>query len=470
MRFLVSFLLGGTLSGLLGLGLLIGGGTGIFCLGDILCTRLDRLDIPTQIRLSWQDDPARTLSITWQTRGKDNPNSAEFREIGSQTWQQASGIAIAAPRDRLLPGNGWMHRVTLASLRPDTAYEYRVSADLGAKRGWSPVFQTRTAPVSSDAEFSFAFLCDTGIAGRPDGNANGILGVIDAIREIAPTFILGGGDYAYANRDGRFASSNDAIDAWFMQMQPLLARFPFMAQYGNHEILLRETFAQWVGRFAQPSGVDGGRSYAFDVGDIHFTALYAIGYGLPSKVLLDWLERDLAAARAAGAKWLIVFHHEPVYGHGQSHPAVPEFRALVAPIYETHGVDLAINCHDQSYERTFPLTDVPARPTVASRSLTDYEAGSGVIYAKVSPSGKMSERAYDFSRFTTPQQDFMAVRNDTAHHYALITRESSGDLRYKAFRLDPAGGGPSELDGFRIRQRPNLVATGTPRGLNTRIH
>ena len=48
-----------------------------------------------------------------------------------------------------------------------------------------------------------------------------------------------------------------------------------------------------------------------------------------------------------------------------------------------------------------------------------------------------------------------AVRDDTAHHYALVTREAGGDLVYSAFRLEVEGGGAIELDRFRIRQRPN---------------
>ena len=60
----------------------------------------------------------------------------------------------------------------------------------------------------------------------------------------------------------------------------------------------------------------------------------------------------------------------------------------------------------------------------------DYEAGTGVIYAKVSPAGKLSEFRNDFSRFTTEQQPFIATRDDTAGHYALITVRSVGELRF----------------------------------------
>jgi hypothetical protein len=112
-----------------------------------------------------------------------------------------------------------------------------------------------------------------------------------------PLFVLGGGDYAYADLDRRFRHLDTAIDTWFRQMEPLLARVPFMAQYGNHEVFLGERFRDWAPRFAHPEGFAGGRSYAFDVADAHFTGLFVPGPSLDPDQLA-WLDADLAAARS----------------------------------------------------------------------------------------------------------------------------------------------------------------------------
>lgn len=205
-----------------------------------------------------------------------------------------------------------MHQVTLKGLVSDTKYEYRTSSDEEVKPAMSEIFQTRTAPTPGSADFSFAFICDTGLIGRLDGNATGTQKIIEEIINDKPLFILGGGDYAYANRDSRYNDVNDAIDAWFEQIQPAIARFPFMAQYGNHEILLEERFRDWAPRFAHPEGFDGERNYSFDVGEVHFTALFIPD---PSQVHLDqlaWLDADLKEARTRSMRWLIVYQHEPM--------------------------------------------------------------------------------------------------------------------------------------------------------------
>ena len=96
----------------------------------------------------------------------------------------------------------------------------------------------RTAPT--DGVFTAVFISDTGQSGRVDGLADGVTEVLRAVRAENPLFILGGGDYAYADRDGRFADPNLAIDNWFRMMDPLISEIPFMAQYGNHEVRLTE--------------------------------------------------------------------------------------------------------------------------------------------------------------------------------------------------------------------------------------
>ena len=254
------------------------------------------------------------------------------------------------------------------------------------------------------------------------------------------------GLYCY-DLDGRFEQMGDAIDTWFLQWQDVLAQYPFMAQYGNHEIYLKETYHDWAPRFAHPDGFDQNRNYSFKVGDVHITSLFLPGKNLTEEQLA-WLDADLEAARKQNTRWLVVFQHESIYGHGTSHPTRPENRAALAPIFEAHGVDLHLSCHDQNYERTFPLTGVPDNPTPGSTDLHRYRQGQGVIYAKISPGGKMSEIGNQFSQFTTPQQPFMAVRDCTAHHYALV--HVRDDLQLDTFSVTGDGTPKTLLDRFAI--------------------
>ncbi|RPJ56369.1 MAG: methyltransferase domain-containing protein [Acidobacteria bacterium] len=405
----------------------------------------------TQIHLSWNQEPSTSMTIVWHTPLGHSPAFVEYRELGIDTWRRQ--LATSTPS----PGAGKLHQAQLTGLLPATEYEYRASADGEEPR--SEIFRTRTAPGPERADFSFAFLCDTGITGRPDGNATGLTQIVNEILAARPLFILGGGDYAYANSDHRFQTIHGAIDAWFVQMQPLLARVPFMAQYGNHEIYLRERFRDWAPRFAFPHGFDHGKNYSFEIGDVHFTALFVPGPP-PSAQQMLWLDDDLSEARRRGKRWLIVYQHEPIYAHGHSHPARTEVRRLLAPVLEKHRVDLHLSGHDQNYERTFPLANVSDRPVPVSGSENEYIAGQGVIYAKVSPGGKMSEKRNDFSRFTTEQQPFIAKRDDTAHHWAEVSVDSRG-LAVKVYRVAGDGTPSSLCDSFRIgRGESDWTGTG----------
>lgn len=394
-----------------------------------------------QIHLSWTQDPSTSLTVVWHTRAGNSAAFLEYREGGTEAWQLIPG------ETRPSPGRGKLHQVTLTGLSPDTGYEYRVSGDDGALPPVSEIYPARTAPAPGPAGFCFAFLCDTGISGRPDGNATGTRQIIDEIVADQPLFILGGGDYAYANRDGRFSTTGEAVDAWFEQMQPLLARFPFMAQYGNHEIYLQERFRDWGPRFAHPQGFDQGKSYSFDVGEVHFTALFVPGPP-PDAAQILWLDNDLTQARNRGMRWLIVFQHEPIFAHGHSHPARLEVRKILSPLFEKHHVNLHLSGHDQNYERTYPLIGLPEKPTPTSLAPDNYESGRGVIYVKVSPGGKLSEKGNSFSRFTSQQQPVIARRDDTAHHYALVSIQASGELAVKAYRVVGDGSPKSLLDSF----------------------
>lgn len=397
---------------------------------------------PAQIHVSWISDPATSLAITWQTFAASLPASAEIRAKSGETRRLTAAVERS-------PGSGWLHKVNITGLTPATDYEYRVSGG-GEKEEWSELYSVRTAPAGS-SEFTFGFFCDTGLIGRLDGNATGTAQIYQEMIRDRSLFVIGCGDYAYANRDFRFSRTSDAIDAWFNQAQDLIARQPFLSQYGNHEIVLNECFEDWAPRFAHPPGFDGGRCFSFEVGAVHFASMF-VPNGPAAPKHLDWLDRDLQIARLRGCEWLIVFQHEPVFGFGRSHPSYPEVTAQIAPIVERHRVDLHLSGHDQNYERTFPLKTAAKNPTPVSTDLRRYAHGAGVIYAKVSPSGKKSEIGDNFSKFTVPQQPFMAVREDTAHHYALVHVRGNQALELECFSLAGDGSPKRLLESFVIEK------------------
>lgn len=223
------------------------------------------------------------------------------------------------------------------------------------------------------------------------------------------------------------------------------------------------SFEDWGPRFAHPNGFDHGKSFSFDVGDVHFTGLLVPGSRQcpgPSAGQLAWLNKDLADARDRGMRWLVIYQHDAIFAHGHTHPSRPAVRAALAPIFEKHGVDLHLSGHDQNYERTYPLIGAADNPTPVNKSKDAYKRGQGVIYVKASPSGKVAGPEFEqganprfkkfFSRFTVEQQDFMAVRDDTAHHYTLVTVTATGELQVRVYSIAGDDTPKKLLDSFRI--------------------
>ena len=104
---------------------------------------------------------------------------------------------------------------------------------------------------------------------------------------------------------------------------------------------------------------DLGRYYSFDWCGCHFIALdsnaplsaAARGTGQ----MLKWLEEDLK--RASNRFWKIAYFHHPPYGYGPNErdALTALAREHIVPILERHGVQLVLNGHEHSYQRSHSI-------------------------------------------------------------------------------------------------------------------
>lgn len=386
----------------------------------------------TAPRVCWTADPQTSLSLVWRSR---RPDDGWVEVDDGDGWRRHRSVGI--------PGRwgGFVHTAVVTGLRPEQEVRHRSSG--------GRTVASRTAPADPDAQFRFGFVCDTGIAGRRDGLADGVAAVVDELLTQDPLFVLGGGDYAYANTDHRFPDNGAAVDAWIEQFRPLTTRTPMVLQFGNHEVALGERWRDYAELAPGPGAALGGRCHSFDVGAAHLAGVFVHDDDVDAEVL-QWLEDDLGTARAAGARWLVVWQHAPLFASGTAHPASPRLRRQQGPTLERHRVDLHLSGHDQNYERTFPLRAVAGTPIAASASSRRYRAGSGVIYAKVSPGGKHSNRG-GRSRLQAPDPAVVARWHDDAHHVAIITVSGENSLAVDVRSL--RGGLPAQtVDHFIIER------------------
>jgi hypothetical protein len=161
--------------------------------------------------------------------------------------------------------------------------------------------------------------------------------IIDAVAAEAPDLVIHTGDVV----DSAF---EDHWQAFFDGAKPMLARAPIAPAPGE-----RDLGQLGVDRFAQLFAVDGtrpaGRAYAVDAGAVHVALLDSTA-NLADQA--GWLDADLSAAEALGARHLFVVMHLGPWSGG---PSGGNADALViATVARRHRVDAVVSGHDAIYE------------------------------------------------------------------------------------------------------------------------
>lgn len=432
-------------------------GPTVLCTMNILCIKTNFVSVvaPQQIHATTPTNGATEIAVSWVTAGRQIESVLEYRKTDLVDWQTAEVRSRRKPANGIFGSRQWIHHGLLSDLEPGTQYRYRVSGvgAFGEREFVSDVFDIETLPAPITYPVRIGIVTDTGISDRVDHLSESNNTIIGHLLNDPVQFILGVGDYAYANREARFRFPEDAIAAWLQEWQPVLARTPFYPQWGNHDCCHWESTGLWTPLFRLPaSDAPDGLSYSFAVGNVYFLSVFAPGveHVLPSRQMLEWLDKELEAAREKHS-WLVVYQHEPIYSHGDSHPANPIVRGLLAPIFEKHHVDLHISSHDQSYERTYPLMNVTSETfTVMTEKKQSYRQGEGVIYTKVSPSGKKSDITMSFSNLPEVKMPMIAIATNKANHYAELQLRSPDEIYFVAYAV-AEDGHRSIVDQFSIK-------------------
>lgn len=164
---------------------------------------------------------------------------------------------------------------------------------------------------------------------------------------------------------------------------------------------------------AEAGGVASGEEnyYSYNYGNVHFVVLDSYKESRDSNgTMATWLKQDLTANQM---KWTVIYFHHPPYTKG-SHDSddgildfeLPQIRQNLLPIFENFGVDLVLNGHSHSYERSHLLDGHYGNSSsLTSAMVLDNSGGhypgacpyrktpdphKGTVYAVVGCSGKIS--------------------------------------------------------------------------------
>ena len=331
--------------------------------------------------------------VWWVT---DTPTRGEVRLSNGATTPSEDGLASR-------------HMVRLKGLSANTKYRYQVVSTASDGEIRSRTYGLRTSP--QEAEFSFVFTCDgrTGGLGGGDTALEGINGISARALAIqmarhAPHLLIFTGDLinGYTTREDDFRAQ---LRSWKRSYGPLWHEVPVYTGIGNHESLInifedgtpvdkqgaQSAEAVFASEFVHPmNGPEPerpglppykGSVYSFDYASCHFTQLNSdywyssrpqqrpgnpFGRLLPGQ--LEWLEKDLMAARSAGARHIFVFVHEPAFpngGHvqdalwGGGAPEGVQVRDRFWSMVTQAGASAVFCGHEHNYSRTLIDSKTP---------------------------------------------------------------------------------------------------------------
>jgi hypothetical protein len=299
------------------------------------------------------------------------------------------------------------HKVQLTGLTPGTKYFYSIGTSTFTLQGdMNNFFKTApltgsTAPLRIWATGDFG----TGTTSQAD--------VRDAFASYTASspadFWVWMGDNAYASGyDGEYQSK--VFDMYPNQFKNI----PVYPCLGNHDYAnagyqsstsLGLSFPYFSIFSVPTSGEIGGvasatpKYYSYNVGNLHLIALDSYGsLNTPGSAMYNWLQNDLAANSQT---WTVVYFHHPPYSKG-THNSDTEIEMInmrqnIVPLLETYKVDLVLNGHSHSNERSYLMKGHLglANTFVASMKMSTSSSNfvkappyNGTVYAVCGTSGQ----------------------------------------------------------------------------------
>lgn len=321
-------------------------------------------------------DSATSKTVSWQSSVPHYNYCVEYRQQGSNDIHQAYVTEPKRPPiydyDNIPP---YTYGAYMQHLQPDTAYEYRICNDEGEETGWFS-FTTTKEELNQYKVLIF------GDSQSVDYSVWGQTAQIAWNQNKDAAFFVNMGDLT------------DNGQAWFQwrdwqyNADILTSHLPFAPVLGNHEAYSMEwKFAYpytYKALFAVPYGSPQGQSrltYSFDYGDVHYVSLntdYEELHAQNPDMLTNeaaWLDADLAAAKKAGKRLIVMMHRPP--WDSPYHGVLDSNGKCFMPIFDKYDVPLVFTAHDHCYERTVPVKN-------------DTQAETGTIYIATGRSGTES--------------------------------------------------------------------------------
>ena len=325
-------------------------------------------------------DPSTSEGFTWYTGAASAGSDIQLVENRGQTpdFSQALSFTGLYAASTNVPTQR-VHKAKATGLKPGTTYSYRVG-DV-ALDIWSATGTFQTAPASG--AFTFIDLADT--QAKTEDEA------ILSSQTIAKALnTVDGAKFVALNGDVVDTGSNEGQWDWLLgHTQTSLLNTTIIPAAGNHEKETNSFIEHFEVKPADGSATTTGAYYSYNYSNAHFLVLNnnetSTEYADFSLAQIQWMQADVAAARAAGAKWIVAIMHKGPYttsNHATDSDIMGAngVRTKVAPIMASLGIDLVLQGHDHIYARSKPIK---ADGTAASvEKITETFNGQNIEYTQ----------------------------------------------------------------------------------------
>ena len=259
------------------------------------------------------------------------------------------------------------HEVTLSGLSPNTKYYFNIGNKAGVlSESASGEMYIITAPKAGTKQFVRAWIL--GDAGTANNNQRNVRDAYYDYVDAAPEnsgktdMMLFLGDNAYGS-----GTDEEYQNALFDIYDDMLKKSVAWSCLGNHDGKSADSATQsgpYYDIFTFPSAAQAGgiasgteAYYSFDYANIHFIILDSHHTSREvGGAMYNWTLADIQNTKQ---DWIVTLFHHPIYTKG-SHDSDTEDRLIemrenFMPMMEANGVDLILNGHSHSYERSYFL-------------------------------------------------------------------------------------------------------------------
>ena len=269
---------------------------------------------------------------------------------------------------------------------------------------------------------------------------------VNNINSKNPELVLGLGDYSYESTP----------DCWFNEIKAFDSKMKI--SIGNHDVITKKLLNSYLNHFGLSK-----QYYSFDFQNVHVLTMGTELEWEAGSKQYKFVKNDLEqVSKDPNIKWIIVTMHKPIYTSpngcsASSCEGSKTLRDTYHPLFDNYGVDLVLEAHMHSYQRSYPIkynVDSPSKPIITSSDKNNYNNPSGEIFAIVATGGINFHSLAGKAPFTATQQD---------SKFGILEMQFSNNKLDAKF-VSNAG---STMDHFTVTKTTKKPTTLTPTSIPT---